>query len=60
MGFGEIADMDVVADAGSIFSGVIASVDIGAITARFRAGKDQMIVALREAAANLSRRIGQI
>lgn len=39
---------------------IVAALDIGAITARFRAGKDQMIVALREAAANLSRRIGQI
>jgi len=39
---------------------IVAALDIGAITARFRAGKDQMIVALRDAAANLSRRIGQI
>jgi DNA-binding IclR family transcriptional regulator len=39
---------------------IVAALDIGAITARFRAGKDQMIAALREAAANLSRRIGQV
>lgn len=39
---------------------IVAALDIGAITARFRAGKDQMIAAVREAAASLSRRIGQM
>lgn len=39
---------------------IVAALDIGAVTTRFRAGKDQMSAAVREAAANLSRRLGQL